>query len=85
MHHSTVLHACIHFPSRFNAYITEPKTSIHAPLDNRVEKLEAYGRSRTKLMEVRDDAKRNLLSLSRTKDLLMTIEQLQSDALNQLS
>jgi hypothetical protein len=36
-------------------------------------------------MDMRDDAKRNLLSLSRTKDLLMTIEQLQSDALNQLS
>jgi hypothetical protein len=31
------------------------------------------------------EQKENLLSLSRTKDLLMTIEQLQSDALNQLS
>ena len=37
------------------------------------------------MLESIQPAKRNLLSLSRTKDLLMTIEQLQSDALNQLS
>jgi hypothetical protein len=43
--------------------------------------LDISKRYMTKLRSV----KRNLLSLSRTKDLLMTIEQLQSDALNQLS